>query len=82
MRVTKRNEQLTVSVSFGGVILKKVNSFKYLRTLVDGVTRCDRDIRARIGMAKSTFGQLRKILVNLRTCVVIFAVWMLGLDNQ
>ena len=45
--------------------MSKLNSFKYLGGLFDENTRNDSDIRARIGMAKPTFGQLSKILVNL-----------------
>ena len=42
-----------------------MNSFKYLGSLVDEDARSDCDDRARIGIAKATIGQLRKILVNL-----------------
>ena len=45
--------------------MRKVNFIKYLGSLVDEDARNDRDIRTRIGMAKATFGHLRKILVNL-----------------
>ena len=47
--------------------------------------RCDKDIRARIGMAKASNEDVRKISVSLsaeNVCVVSFTVWMRGLDNQ
>ena len=34
-------------------------------SLVSEAAKCDSDIRARIGMAKTAFGQIRKILVSL-----------------
>ena len=45
--------------------MKQVRSFKYLGSLVCEDAKCDNDIRARIGMAKTAFGQIRKILVSL-----------------
>ena len=63
--VTKRSKPLTVGKSLGGVILKRVNSCKYLRSLVDEHARKVCDIRAGIGMEKGLFGKLKKILVNL-----------------
>ena len=45
--------------------LKQVSTFKYLGSLICDDGKCDTDIRARIGMAKTAFGQIRKIMVNL-----------------
>ena len=63
--VTKKSEPLTVGIGLDAVNLRKVNSFKYLGSLVDEDEKSDCDIRARIGIAKATFEQLREILVNL-----------------
>ena len=63
--VTKRTDQLPVNIRLGGCVLKQVRSFKYLGSLVCEDAKCDNDIRARIGMAKTAFGQIRKILVSL-----------------
>ena len=65
MGVTKRNERLPVEISIGGGLLSQVESFRYLGSLVDEDGRCDKEIRARIGMAKSNFGKMRKLLTNL-----------------
>ena len=65
MGVTKRREQLPVNISLGGSLLKQVSTFKYLGSQVSDDAKCDSDIRARIGMAKAAFGQLRKILVSM-----------------
>ena len=65
MGLTKRSEELPVNISLRGGTLNQVNSFRYLGSLVADDGRCDSDIRGRIGMAKTTFGQIRKILVSL-----------------
>ena len=57
-------------------------SVKNIGSIVDGGTRSNSGIRASIDVAKARFGQLRTILVNLRTYLVSFAFWMLGLDDQ
>ena len=64
MEIARRSKPLTVGISLGGVNLREVNLLKYLGSLTDEDPRSDCDIRARIGMAKATHGQLRKILVN------------------
>ena len=61
MGVTKRSEPLIVGVNLGGINLRKVNSSKYLGSLVDEDAISDCDIRARADLAKATFGQLRKL---------------------
>ena len=63
--VTKRRDQLRVNIRLRGCLLKQVTSFKYLGSLVCEDAKCDNEIRVRIGMAKTTFGQIRKILVSL-----------------
>ena len=56
--VTERSEPLTVGISIGGIILRKINCFKFLGSLLDEDARIACDIRARIGMARATFGHL------------------------
>ena len=45
--------------------MSQVESFRYLGSLVSEDGRCDKEIRARIGMAKSNFGKMRKLLSNM-----------------
>ena len=59
MGVTKRRENLPVNVHIEGTILR------YLGSLVCEEGRCDKEIRARMAMAKSNFGNMRKVLANM-----------------
>ena len=65
MGVSKRPEPLQVNIPVEGTMLKQVTSFKYLGSLVDEDGRCDKEIRARIGMAKANFGKMRTVLASL-----------------
>ena len=65
MGLTKRAGQLPVSISLESRVLSQVGSFKYLGSTVCEDGKCDTDIKIRIGMAKASFGQLRKLLTNL-----------------
>ena len=56
MGVTKKSEPLTAGISSGGVILRRVTTFKYLGNLVYENAISDRDITVRIIMAKAIFG--------------------------
>ena len=63
--VTKRTERLPMKISNGGRLLSQVVSFRYLGSLVSEDGRCDKEIKARTGMAKSGFRKMRKLLTNL-----------------
>ena len=65
MGVTKKRERLPVSITLAGESLKQVATFMYLGSVLSEDGRCESEIRARIGMAKVTFGKLRKLLTNL-----------------
>ena len=65
MGVTKESGRLPVNITLEGVPIKQVNSFRYLGSLVSEDGKCDAEIRARIGMAKTNFGKMRSILSNL-----------------
>ena len=62
MRVTKRRERLPVSITLAGENLKQVATFKYLGSVLSEDGICEREIRARIGIAN--FGKIRKLLTN------------------
>ena len=61
----KRSEELPVNISLRGGTLKQVSFFKYLEDLVCDDRKCDSDIRPRIGMTKTAFGQIRKFMTSL-----------------
>ena len=65
MGITKRRERLMVNLNIEGAALYQVDKFRYLGSLVSEDGRCDDEIRARIGMAKSDFGSMRRILTNM-----------------
>ena len=65
MGITKRRERLMVNLNIEGAALYQVDKFRYLGSLVSEDGRCDDEIRARIGMAKSNFGSMRRILTNM-----------------
>ena len=49
-------------LQIGNNIIKQVESFKYLGSTITADGKCDVEIRRRIGIAKSTFENLGKIL--------------------
>ena len=62
--------------------MNQVSPFKYLGSLVKEHGMCDADIKARIGMANTAFGQLRKILIsltiNVRTKIRVLKAYVLS----
>ena len=64
MGVTIRRERLPVSITVAGESLNQVATFKYLGCVLSEDGRCKSEIRARIGMAKANFGEIRKLLTN------------------
>ena len=64
MGVTKRRERLPVTISVEGTVLKQVESFRYLGSLVWGDARCDKKISAKIGMTKFNFGNMSKVMTD------------------
>ena len=90
MGVTKRSEPLPVNIYMEGRRFNQVASFKYLGSLVSEDGRCDKEIKARIGMAKANYGSMRKVLANmslgiqLRLRILKSYVWsglMYGCEN-
>ena len=47
-----------------GNILEHVQSFIYLGSLFSSDARCEKDIRGRIGIAKSSFTSMNKVLIS------------------
>ena len=52
----------TCHIDVHGNILKQVQSFIYLGSLISSDARCEKEIRRRIGIAKSSFTSMNKVL--------------------
>ena len=59
MGVTKRNESLAANINIEGVFLNQMTKFRNLESLVTDDARRETEIKARLGMAKTTFGTMR-----------------------
>ena len=64
MGITKRKEQLRVHINIDGKGIKQVNKFQYLGSLVTEDGMCDQEIKKRIGLAKTAFGNMKKLETN------------------
>ena len=60
--IVSKNSTITNASYRLETTLSNKESFKYLRSVLTAYGQCDVEIRRRIGMAKSTFENLRKIL--------------------
>jgi ribosomal protein S10 len=49
-------------IRVGGVRMEQVNSFKYLGSFLTEDWRCEKEVRARIGIAKEAFTRMKRIL--------------------
>ena len=65
MGITKRAQDLIVNIGMDGRRITQVQSYKYLGVMVTKDGRCVEEVRKRIGMAKSSFDNMRKILTNM-----------------
>lgn len=65
MGITKRNERLRVRIIVQGRLIKQVENFKYLGSIISENANCDKEIKTRIGIAKTAFGKMKKILTNI-----------------
>jgi hypothetical protein len=64
MITSKKNNQLKCSIMVDGTILKQVNNFKYLGTVITSDGRCTTEVKCRIRQAKVAFQKMRNILCN------------------
>ena len=58
MRSTKRREDLDVNILLNGMVVPKVYNYTYLG-------KTESEVIKRIGMAKTSFGNVRKVLTNM-----------------
>ena len=59
------NRSTLLNVNIEGISIKKVEKFKYLGSMMSEDGRCDSEIRARIGLARTSFGEMRSFSTNL-----------------
>ena len=63
--VMSKNENIPrMELRCGGRIVEKVEQFNYLGSVVTKDVRCDTEIKRRIGIAKTAFGNMRNLLTN------------------
>ena len=71
MGITKRAEDLVVNIGLDGRHITQVQSYKYLGVMVTDDGRCGTEVRKRIGMAKTSFNNMRKVLTNMNLSMKI-----------
>ena len=75
-KLIKMNTTANVPVTAGGEPIRQVESFFYLRSVIDQQGGTDRDITARISKARATFVMLKNIWasggISMRTKLCIF----------
>ena len=65
MGITKRAEDMSVNVRIEGRRITQVQNYKYLGVVVTDDGRCRTEVQKRIGMAKTSFNSMRKVLTNM-----------------
>ena len=66
MGLTKRAQDLNVNVNIEGKHITQVEKYKYLGVMVTKDGKCETEVLKRIGMAKSSFNNMRTILTNMK----------------
>src|SRR5579872_6440471 len=64
MVISKNRNVIDCGITLKGNSIKQVENFKYLGTWITNDGKCDKEIKARIGMAKDTFYKLTNIFHN------------------
>ena len=62
--VISKGSAPTCNLSIGNEIIKQVNKFKYLGSIITEDGRCESEIKQRIGIARSAFGKMRNVISN------------------
>ena len=66
MGISKGDQRLPVNISLENKQINQVSSYTYLGSKITDDGRSDGEIRRRIGIAKTAYGRLKKILSNVR----------------
>ena len=85
MVVSKYQNVIDSGITLKGNLIKQVENFKYLGTWITNDGKCDKEIKARIAMAKETFFKLNNNFHNhnirlstklnvLNTCIFNFTL--------
>ena len=64
MVISKRKETPRCHLKSTGVVIKQVEQFNYLGSMLTSDGRCETEIKRRIGIAKKSFKDLSNILAN------------------
>ena len=64
MLVASKTDAHQVRIEVRGRRIEQVSKFSYLGSLITEDCRCEKEIRARIGIAKSTFQRMKGYLTN------------------
>lgn len=69
MTFSKSEQPPQCLITIGGEQLKQVESFSYLGSLLTSDGRSDKEIKRRIGIAKSAFESLRRLITNRKISI-------------
>ena len=69
MVITKQNPEPTIELLSGDQTVEKVTSFNYLGSMITADARCETEIKRRVGIAKTAFRQMYKILTNRKLSI-------------
>ena len=81
MVVSKERQPPTCNLICNGTGIEQVNSFNYLGSMLTSAGRCEKEIRRRIGMAKTSFNQMspvlkdRKLSIRLKVRLLKCLIW-------
>ena len=82
MVVSKERQPPTCNLICNGTGIEQVNSFNYLGSMLTSDGRCEKEIRRRIGMAKTSFNQMspvlkdRKLSIPLKVRLLKCFIWL------
>ena len=71
MVVSKERQPPTCNLICNGTGIEQVNYFNYLGSMLTSYGRCDKEIRRRIGMAKTSFNQMSPVLKDRKLSILL-----------
>ena len=78
MVFSKASQIPTCNINVHGKILEQVHSFVYLGSQFTSDARCEKEIRRRIGIAKSAFTSMSSVDLLLTSVCLAASIWPLG----
>ena len=92
MIISRIIEEQVLNIQIHGEILQQVEHYQYLGHIITNDGRCETEVKKRIGIAKSTFNDMRKILTSKQItnklkmriikCNIYINVWLRNMDNK